>query len=369
MVKVRSNFESELTAAWLRKGALAWALWDIALVYQWLVGLRRWLYRIGVFKSFKLAVPVVVVGNVVAGGAGKTPTVIGIAQHLQAKGWRVGIVSRGYGREDGRVSGRGSQPDSLRDSVRSSSSAFDKKRAKTAALEVLPSSIPSEVGDEAQLLARTLNAPVFVANNRHLAATSLLNSYKNVTVILCDDGLQHLALQRDVEVVVFDDRGVGNGWTLPAGPLREPWPRQDASKQIVLNTGSSPKIDGYQATRRLADYAIAQDGSRMALAALVGKPIHALAGIANPQAFFGMLGNALQAQGLSLADCEPLPDHYDFKSYKRPFYGDIWHICTEKDAAKLWAVCPNALAVPLLQTIEPAFFEALDARLAQLALD
>jgi tetraacyldisaccharide 4'-kinase len=341
MVKVRSDFESDLNAAWLRKGWVSWALWDVSHIYTWLVLLRHWLYARGFFKSHKLAVPVVVVGNVIAGGAGKTPTVIGIAQHLQAKGWRVGIVSRGYGRK-----------------------VVNKKLAQTTALEVLPSSSPSEVGDEALLIARTLNAPVFVANNRHLAATSLLNAYKEVKIILCDDGLQHLALQRDVEVVVFDDRGLGNGWTMPAGPLREPWPRKDTSKQIVLNTGSNPKIDGFHATRCLADYVVRQDGSRIPLTALTGKPIHALAGIGNPQAFFDMLHSAVQVHGLSLGGCEPLPDHYNFKSYQRPSGDDIWLVCTEKDATKLWATCPDALAVPLVQTIEPAMLDTLDTRLA-----
>jgi tetraacyldisaccharide 4'-kinase len=353
MVKVRSNFESGLTTVWQRKNWVSWALWDVSHIYKWLVQLRRWMYVRGFFKSYKLAVPVVVVGNVIAGGAGKTPTVIGIAQHLQAKGWRVGVVSRGYGRVQKSASGWG---------------LFRKNLAKKVAQEVLPSSTPSEVGDEALLIARSLNAPVFVANNRHLAATSLLNTHKDVNIILCDDGLQHLALQRDVEVVVFDNCGVGNGWTLPAGPLREPWPRKDASKQIVLNTGSAPQIEGFHATRSLAAYALAQDGSQVPLAALTGKPIHAVAGIANPEAFFGMLRDVLQVHGLLLAGKEPLPDHYNFNSYKRPYDSDIWHICTEKDAAKLWAIYPDALAVPLVQTIEPAMLEALDAKLADLPI-
>ena len=350
MVKVRSDFESELSAAWLKKGWVSWAVWDISVLYKWLVLLRRWLYARGVFKSYKLAVPVVVVGNVIAGGAGKTPTVIGIAQHLQAKGWCVGVVSRGYGRQTAPTLG---------------SSTANHKLAKNTALEVLPSNSPSEVGDEALLIARTLRAPVFVAKNRHLAATSLLNAYKDVNIILCDDGLQHLALQRDVEVVVFDDRGVGNGWTLPAGPLREPWPRRDTSKQIVLNTGAAPRVDGFKAQRRLADDALRQDGSRLPLASLLGKPIHALAGIAQPEAFFGMLRQQLGAHGLTLAHTQSLPDHYDFKSYIAPLDADIWQLCTEKDADKLWPHCPHALALPLLQTIEPAMLEALDVRLAQ----
>jgi tetraacyldisaccharide 4'-kinase len=179
-------------------------------------------------------------------------------------------------------------------------------------------------------------------------------------VIVCDDGLQHLALQRDIEICVFDERGAGNGFLLPAGLLREPWPRK---VDIVLNTfrptEACPGVAGFSARRILADYAVRADGSRIALDGLRGRRLLALAGIARPQAFFGML----QACGLTLAATESLPDHYSFDSWMRPGDDGMELVCTEKDAFKLWATHPDAWAVPLVLTPEPGFYRALNRQL------
>jgi tetraacyldisaccharide 4'-kinase len=178
-------------------------------------------------------------------------------------------------------------------------------------------------------------------------------------VIVCDDGLQHLALQRDVEVCIFNDQGVGNGFLLPAGPLREPWPRP---VDLALYAGEVPPRGtnaAFSLRRRLADHALRKDGSRVALSSLQGQPLHAVAAVARPEDFFAML----RAQGLQLAHTEPLSDHYDFDSWKRNTDKRWPLICTEKDATKLWLSCPDALAVPLQLHIDPAFFAALDARL------
>lgn len=331
--------ERRLQRAWSERGPLARALWPIALIYSALVTLRRVLFRIGGLRVRKLPVPVIVIGNVVAGGAGKTPTTIALAQYLTARQFKVGVVSRGYGRQG--------------------------KDCR----EVFASASPEEVGDEPLLIQRTTGLPVFVAPTRHAAATALLSEYPETNVILCDDGLQHLQLFRDLEVCVFDDRGSGNGWLLPAGPLREPWPRracassgQRDSNLLVLQTSGATTFPGFHATRHLADYALRSDGSRVPLSELTqpgAPPCIALAGIARPDAFFDML----RTTGVSLAETVPLPDHYDFHSYSRKFGGDFQHICTEKDAAKLWAKDPSALAIPLVQTIEPAFWTALDAHI------
>lgn len=321
---------------WQSRGVAAWALWPLSLVYGVLVGLRQGLYRFGMLKAEHPGRPVVVVGNVIAGGAGKTPVVIAIVRHLQARGLRAGVISRGYG------------------------------RSTTDCRAATPASLASEVGDEPALIARSFAhgpvVPVFVAPRRITAARALLAAHPDTDVIVCDDGLQHLALQRDVEICIFNDQGIGNGFLLPAGPLREPWPRR---VDLVLHAGAvapaqteSP-APAFALRRGLAPYALQCDGTQVSLAALKGQPLHAVAAVARPQDFFAML----QAHGLTLAHTEPLSDHYDFNSWKRLSDKRYTLICTEKDAVKLWAQHPDALAVPLQVQIDPAFFNALEARL------
>lgn len=317
-----------LQRAWLHRGPLACLLWPLSLLYGALAAARRGAYRSGRKPSQRVRVPVLVVGNVVAGGAGKTPVVMAVVRHLQARGLAVGVVSRGHGRRtrDGR--------------------------------EVHPDDDPRDVGDEPLLIRRSTGAPVVVDRDRVAAAERLLNAHPPLQLIVSDDGLQHLALQRDVEICVFDDRGVGNGWLLPAGPLREPWPR---ACDLVLHTGEQPAFAGFTARRALADEAVGSDGRRRPLAELArDADIVALAGIAQPQRFFDML----RARGVQPARCIALPDHYDFDSWERPSDGRCTLVCTEKDAAKLWRVAPDAWAVPLVFEPEPAFFAALDALLA-----
>lgn len=319
---------------------LACLLWPLSRLYGLLAELRRLAFRTGYFRSERLPVPVVVVGNVVAGGAGKTPAVIALVQHLQARGLQVGVVSRGYG------------------------------RTSAHCLEVLPGTPIDESGDEPALIRRATGAPVFVASRRAEAARALLAAHRATQVIVCDDGLQHYALQRDVEIAVFDERGIGNGWLLPAGPLREPWPERlqrgvragGRGIDLVLHTGALPAFDGFRSTRRLADHALRADGSRVALEALASQPLLALAGIAKPEAFFAML----RARGLVLSETRALPDHYAFDSYPRPQDKGYTVICTEKDAVKLFPRQADVLAVPLEFSPEAAFFTALDALLAPL---
>lgn len=332
------TLEHTLVRSWARRGVLAYALAPITAVYALATGLRRLLYRAGVLQAQRVNAVVLVVGNVVVGGAGKTPTTISIVQHWRNKGLQVGVVSRGYGRKD-----------------------------DTNCLEVTASMSPHLAGDEPLLIRRATGAPVFVARSRYAAATALLAQYPSTQVVVCDDGLQHYALYRDLEVCVFDDRGIGNGLLLPSGPLREAWPLkpiaaigQQAERRLVLNTGGASKAGEFSAHRRLAPYAKCSDGTRIALTELAlpsGKPLMALAGIARPERFFDML----RAQGLTIAETLALPDHYDFDSLPHNIHERYQLVCTEKDALKLWAGVPNALAIPLEQTAEPTFFDALDA--------
>jgi len=315
--------------AWLTRGLKARVLWPLALLYGALTALRRLSYRLGWQATERMDVPVIVVGNVVTGGAGKTPVVMAVVRHLQQRGLRVGVVSRGYGR-----------------------------RGKDCR-EVQLDSNPAAVGDEPALIHKSTGAPVFVAARRVEAARALLAAHSGTQVIVSDDGLQHLALGRDVEICVFDDRGIGNGWLLPAGPLREHWPR---ACDLVLHTGSRPAFGGFIAKRALADHAVRSDGTRVPLAALVGRPVVALAAIAKPGAFFEML----RERGLTLVETLALPDHHDFAHWTRPASAGagVVLVCTEKDAVKLWRHAPEAWAVPLLFDPEPAFFAALDAKLS-----
>ena len=327
-------WQDTLRQAWTRLGALAWALWPLSFLYGLLVRTRQALYRWGWLTSEGVAVPLVVIGNVVVGGVGKTPVVIALVAHWQAQGLAVGVISRGYGR---RTQG---------------------------CFEVTAHSSAMDVGDEPALIQRRTQAPVFVAEHRIDAARALLTAYPHTRLIVSDDGLQHLALKRDLEIGVFDDRGVGNGWLLPAGPLREPWPRP---LDLILHTGAHPAFDGFQATRALSTVAYQADGRALALADLAKPadqtlPLLALAAIAQPEVFFAML----RAQGVTPADTLALPDHYDLDSLSRNEYIGYRLICTEKDAVKLWPKRPDAWAVPLLCTLPEAFLNALNQRIGAL---
>ena len=323
-----------LARTWRKRGFWACLLWPLSVVYRVFSCFHRGLYRAGVLKIERCPVPLIVVGNVVAGGAGKTPLVIALAQYFKRQELKVGVVSRGYGRQGKNC------------------------------LEVLESTPISLSGDEPALILHAQAAPVFVANRRMEAVLSLLAKYPDTQVIISDDGLQHHALARDIEITVFDDRGIGNGWLLPAGPLRQPYNVDQPHPGLVLHTGQSPAFKGYASTRRLADYALNSHGHHVALNNLKGQSLAALAGIANPEAFFDML----RARGLRLQRTIGLPDHFDFSSYVWPVPTDTTVLCTEKDAVKLFKLpqmkgC-RLLAVSLEFSPEPAFFSALDAMLA-----
>jgi tetraacyldisaccharide 4'-kinase len=337
---MNAGFEAKLRAAWLRRGPIAIALLPLSLLLSLLSATQRQMYRWRWLPSRQpKGTVVVVVGNVIAGGAGKTPVTITVVEHLLACGYAVGVVSRGYG------------------------------RSNLSCLEVTANSVPSDTGDEPLLIKRKCAVPVFVAPKRLAAAMALKTKYPSTQVIVCDDGLQHYGLFRDVEVCVFDDRGCGNGWTLPAGPLRQAWPRQvvkeagqDNAGLIVLHTGANPSFEGLRGYRKLANFALRQDGSKVPWNEIVHSALplwHAVAGISQPEEFFAMLRTAGIVQLTTMA----LPDHYDFDSLPRSICEASGLICTEKDAVKLWRIAPHALAVPLLFTAEPDFYRRLDAEM------
>ena len=273
-----------------------------------LVRLHKLLFQVGVLRAQRLPVPVVVVGNLIVGGAGKTPTVMAVVALLKQQGFRPGIVSRGYGRN---------------------TDAVQEVNATTPALEV---------GDEPLLLHLRCRVPVCVGRNRVAAAQRLLHAHPQVNIIVSDDGLQHHRLLRDAQVVVFDERGVGNGWLLPAGPLREPCLKSPAARSVVIYNAEQPSCrwPGEIVQRSLAgvvllnDWWAGQPATQEALQALRDKPVWAAAGMAQPERFFSMLRSA----GLVQLRTLPLPDHFDFNTLPWPADAlDV--IVTEKDAVKL----------------------------------
>jgi tetraacyldisaccharide 4'-kinase len=326
-----SSLESTLTRAWLRRGPLALALWPLSLLFRGLAALRITLFRVGLLKSERLPVPVIVVGNIFIGGTGKTPLTIWLVEQLRAAGLKPGVISRGHGGE-----------------------------GDSGPREVVAGSSARDVGDEPLLIANRTGCPVVVGRRRAQAGRHLLARHPEVNVLVTDDGLQHYALRRDLELVLFDGRGVGNGWTLPAGPLREPASRR--RDVTVVNTPEltpalAKAVGGRPWQMRLAgEYAeqLRDPQQRVPLSAMKDKRIAAAAGIGNPSRFFTML----KAAGLAIQEL-PLPDHHDFLD--DPFRGVDAELIliTEKDAVKCRQLehlnnDPRLWVVPVAAQIDPA---------------
>lgn len=328
----RPAWQVHLLKVWQHRTLPAFLLWPLSLLNLFAVRLRQGLYMSGLLSTYRVRVPVVVVGNVVVGGSGKTPVVIALVRHLRTRGWRPGVISRGYG------------------------------RLGTACTEVKTDCAVQDVGDEPALIHRLTQAPVYVAKHRIDAARALLHAHPEVNILVSDDGLQHLSLGRDLDICVFDDRGAGNGFLLPAGPLREPWPR---AVDLILHTGRQPAFKGYRGHRTLANYGVRANGERVALRALTGpgQPrLFALAAIAQPELFFDMLRQQCVAIDQTLA----LPDHFNFEDWTWPAAASSQIVCTEKDALKVWPIYPDALAVPLNFELDASFLSTFDKLLADL---
>jgi len=284
---------------------VACLLFPFSLVFILLVALRRALYRAGLLRRERLPVPVVVVGNLTVGGTGKTPLVIHLALALRALGRHPGIVSRGY---------------------RGSAAQVE---------EVTPVSDPGAAGDEPLLLARRSGCPVFVGRDRTAAGRALLAAHPQCDVILADDGLQHYRLVRDVEVAMFDERGLMNGWCLPAGPLREPVSRLAQVDALVLNgiaVSPAPTLDRPVFLMRLLGESFHRlDDPLMQCRAadLAGRKLHAVAGIGAPRRFFDQLSE----MGMSFIE-HAFADHHSYSAEELAFVGDAI-LTTEKDAVKL----------------------------------
>ena len=298
-----------LVAAWYspRPTALAVLLLPLALLFRLGVASRRMLYRVGVLRSVRLRVPVVVVGNITVGGSGKTPLVAALALSLSRRGFHPGIVSRGYGRD----------------------------AANGEPLRVGAHDDPRRVGVEPLLLAR-LGYPVVVANDRVAAGQALLTGDPECDVILSDDGLQHYRLARSVEIAVVDAvRGLGNRCLLPSGPLREPVSRLGAVDAVVVLSASAdaapPIYPGTFAMRLVGDRLV-RVGDPLTSApasAFARSDVHALAGIGHPERFFAQLA----AMGI-VATPHGFRDHHRFVAADLDIAGAQAILMTEKDALK-----------------------------------
>ncbi|MGD9832962.1 MAG: tetraacyldisaccharide 4'-kinase [Piscinibacter sp.] len=301
------SLERHLQSAWLARGPLAVALLPLSWLFVALTALRRGLYDLGLLRTHRLDVPVLVVGNLIAGGAGKTPTTLALLGLLRRQGWRPGVVSRGHG------------------------------RVSTGIVHVDAGTPASQTGDEPLLLHLRGGVPVCVGEDRVAAGHALRQRHAEIDILVCDDGLQHLRLARDAQVIVFDERGAGNGWRLPAGPLRDPMPRRVPARSVVLYNAAAPStpLPGHLAQRGLAGAVPLHGWWRgmapdvEALAALRGRPVLAVAGLAQPARFFSML----RERGLDIVE-HPLPDHHDYADLDWPA-GTADVIVTEKDAVKI----------------------------------
>jgi tetraacyldisaccharide 4'-kinase len=312
---------------WYRRGLLAWLLWPLSLVFRLLVALRRLLYWLRVLPSAHPGLPVIVVGNLVAGGSGKTPLVIWIAEALKKKGWTPAIVSRGYG-------GAGGAP-----------------RAATIASEA------ADVGDEPIVLARRSGCPVWIGADRIAVVKALREAHRDVDVVLLDDGLQHYRLRRDLEIAVVDARGFGNGFMLPAGPLREPASRL-RSVDAVVSHGAP--IKGYAMRLAGAEFhRMTNAADRRPAGAFAGQKVHAVAGIGDPNRFFMHLARL----GVK-ARPHPFPDHHRYDARELDFGDGAVVLMTEKDAVKLrHAARDNWWVLPVSAELDPAFGNWLTERL------
>ena len=300
-------------AFWQRRTGTALLLWPLSVLFGAATAGRRLCYRIGLCRTQPSPVPVIVVGNIAVGGSGKTPVVVWLVEALRAQGWSPGIVSRGYGRTDDRIR------------------------------LVQASDTPEFVGDEPQLLSQLTHAPVVVGANRPEAIRQLVASCREVNVVISDDGMQHLPMERVAEVVVLDEQVLGNRWLLPAGPLRETVSRLAAASVLIVHGPVSdalarmlPPVPTARMTLEGAEFrAIADPSVARSAADFSGRRVHAVAGIGRPERFF----DQLRSLGLEVVP-HPFPDHHRFAPEDLVFADAAPILMTEKDAVKCAAFAP-----------------------------
>jgi len=311
---------------WYARSPWLVLLTPFSLVYRVIVSLRRLAFKTGILCSVRVPLPVIIVGNITVGGTGKTPLVAWLAKYLQSKGYKPGIISRGYGGQ-----------------------------ASSWPQQVRPDSDPAVVGDEAVLLAAMTLCPMAVAPDR-VAAASALIEHGDCDVILSDDGLQHYALQRDIEIAVIDGvRRFGTGFFMPAGPLREPVSRLQEVDLVVIN--GLGKGQEHQMRMIQGDvHNLLDPGKVCAMDDFRSQTVHAVAGIGNPERFFQSLKNV----GLRV-ESHSFPDHYRYGPEDIHFGDDRPVFMTEKDAVKCrHFAAENDWYVPVEARMSNEFCASLD---------
>lgn len=320
---------------WSRRNLTAWMLLPAAALFAMIAALRRAAFRCGLLRAERIGIPVIVIGNITAGGTGKTPLTLWLAHYLQDQGWHPGIISRGYG------------------------------AARRDPRPVPPEGAARDYGDEPCLLAQRAGCPVWVGVDRAATAHALRAAHPATDVLISDDGLQHYRLARDIEIAVIDgQRGLGNGWPLPAGPLREPASRLAVVDAVVVNGEEIPPEFPQALVMRLAGSTfrnLLNPQHTAPVAYFHRQRVHAIAGIGNPQRFFAHL----QRLGL-VCTTRSFPDHHAYAAsdLELPDAGHI--VMTEKDAVKCaafaterhWALVVNAEP-------DPRLGERIIARLTQ----
>jgi tetraacyldisaccharide 4'-kinase len=324
--------ERWLQHQWYQRTAPPLWLLPLSLLFHLIVSLRRRMAGWGWLASHRLPVPVVVVGNITVGGTGKTPLTLALVEALQQRGWHPGIISRGYG------------------------------AALPGIREVRPDDDPVKAGDEPVLMARRAGVPVWIARDRASAGRALLQAHPEVDLLISDDGLQHLALARDMEIAVVDGRRLlGNGALLPAGPLREPRTRLDTVDAVVINglvqPGFSTRAPQFGMTLQGRAWVPLGQGLReVALDHFRGQTCHAVAGIGNPGRFFEYL-ESLGVQVIAHA----FPDHHAFTPEDLRFELTAPVLMTEKDGIKCQGFeLPGAWMLPVGAILDPGLGALVD---------
>jgi tetraacyldisaccharide 4'-kinase len=284
---------------WYRKNLLSYLLWPLSLLWQWTMALRRNLYKRGVFSTTHFSVPIIVVGNLTVGGNGKTPVIIALFQLLQEMGFRPGIVSRGYG-----------------------------GALKKGAYLVTAASNARLVGDEPLLLARRLNCPLAIGSQR-VEAVNLLLAHHDCDVVLSDDGLQHLAMGRAMELIVVDgQRQFGNGFCLPAGPLRESIQRLHSTPWVLYHS-TDPVYEDHFFLQPHGFCSVTNPELKRSLHAFVNQTVEVVVAIGYPQRFL----DALQTLGIKF-NAKIFKDHHRYTAEELAAYKNKTLLMTEKDAVK-----------------------------------
>jgi tetraacyldisaccharide 4'-kinase len=341
---LRTNIEHWLERQWQKRGVWAWLMAPFSLLFGVILNIRAIHHRY--FKRHTdFPIPIVVVGNIYVGGTGKTPVVIALVKQLRALGWHPGVISRGYGTQIG-----------------------DKPLVGKGKLDA------SLFGDEPALIARETGAPIAVHPNRPLAYFSLLTRHPQIDLVISDDGLQHLGLHRDIEIVVQDERGTGNGWLLPAGPLREPVSRLNTVQALISRNNNplplplptlSCSVRKIAASLSVTQFRHLNSGQLLDppsfIARFKGLKVMAIAGIANPSQFF----ISLQKIGIELSEQRALADHFTFEASIFQALDAECVLMTAKDAVKCENMKDNRLWVAEAEMYfsDPDFLLWLNAQL------